>query len=690
MSDPLSNIENDLGVGPRRVRASFRRSYQRGRDQSDEDEQAAVRRRAHRSPAAPVLSEDLRKYKEANKSEGKLNSFGVPQEHHNLENVDRLPRVGAEQGGRCVRPYRPARASAPVSRQAAQISSASSSSAAVGPGFHRTPVPVQSREASGSPSLIPHVGGVEGVAVGMGGSAAREDSRSPAGLSPPRGGAGRVPGYPGGVQPEGGGGVQEHEEASRGLRIRRSLNSLQRTLQDEHARAAARERRVTSPERGVTRTLRANLESMIAEANSTEESVRQENERYCRDSQRAATRITEQRRQAERRSQEERRAAEQKRKEDEDARAREEAERKRKEEEEARRRQEEAAKKSEEERQTQERERQTKEREDANRQALERSRHAARTAYKYVIDARELVKKLEKFEEEDVKSFEQADPSSKRDARRKVSTPINTISGVTSQVEGAINSINIAMAQFKRENQMKYLFAAYRMGEHVFSVTESQVKVQTKMAWAYGATMAEVIKRNMEAEWLLLGQWFKLCPYCVPDYAAQREGESDEAWNKRRNWNPGESEESFMLKQSAYIRVYFAYLVQLQAYDRIWAWFARVLNKPRQAQTRILPALLFAALEVSGFFLWGMFKEHFGKILVIINTHIKNICEEKERTRAEVIGPFNKKLFYFMDKAAQRPNKTDPMNWRFEIPEGFQMKSTASHDVEEMFRASGG
>lgn len=258
------------------------------------------------------------------------------------------------------------------------------------------------------------------------------------------------------------------------------------------------------------------------------------------------------------------------------------------------------------------------------------------------------------------------------DCQKAVSTPVNAISPVNSahMMDKLIRLRLLLMGESADIGDARVTSSAHPNGiaycknllaKKLVKQGEQTVSSKPDAAFAIAAVTVALWNEFPDFGQLLLAHFYKECPYLVPFYIPQREGQSDEEYYKALGYRyledgTVEKQDKFLKRMSGIMRLYAAILVtrQMRQYQNKphphgvangWSWMAATLNlKP---QPDICASLLFDFLEVAGNGMATHYGSQFQKLL-----HIT--CKEyyprlKEVTPAGSGGPVTR-LQEFLQK----------------------------------------
>lgn len=159
---------------------------------------------------------------------------------------------------------------------------------------------------------------------------------------------------------------------------------------------------------------------------------------------------------------------------------------------------------------------------------------------------------------------------------------------------------------------------------------EDQVNVNPKAAFPIAAVITELWLEFPVFGRLVLAHFYRQCPYIVPYFLPQQEGQSNEDYYKslgyRYSGGKVEQQPTYLKRMSGVVRLYAAVMISLSrrnqphphGLEHAWRYLAALLNlSPR---TDITAAILVEFLTVAGSAMSREYGKQFQKILHLICT----------------------------------------------------------------------
>lgn len=159
---------------------------------------------------------------------------------------------------------------------------------------------------------------------------------------------------------------------------------------------------------------------------------------------------------------------------------------------------------------------------------------------------------------------------------------------------------------------------------------EDLVSINPKAAFPIAAVIVELWLEFPIVGRLILANFYKRCPYLVPYYLLQEEGQSKEEYLKSLGYRytngQVEQQTAFLKRLSGIVRLYAAVIITLprrqlphpHGMDQAWRFLASLLNMPPQFE--ITAVILVEFLNVVGHAMMKEYRRQFQKILHLLCT----------------------------------------------------------------------
>nr|CAG4650187.1 EOG090X0755 [Sida crystallina] len=243
-----------------------------------------------------------------------------------------------------------------------------------------------------------------------------------------------------------------------------------------------------------------------------------------------------------------------------------------------------------------------------------------------------------------VNSKEQHLKQFKFDCQKAVNTPVNAISPVSaSHLRDKLdklrnllsgNSVEVGDRRFSATQQPGGLeYVADLLARKFVRQGEDVVSSNPESAFAIAAVITALWVEFPTFGRLVLAHFYEMCPYLVPYYVPQQEGQSNQDYYKALGYQYTdgqiEKQDKFLKRMSGLVGLYAAVIIsvprqqqqQLQhsyGLAKGWTFLASVLNLPPRAE--ITATVLFHFLEVAGHSLSQAYGRQFQKLLHLLCT----------------------------------------------------------------------
>ncbi|KAK2165077.1 hypothetical protein LSH36_55g07001 [Paralvinella palmiformis] len=258
--------------------------------------------------------------------------------------------------------------------------------------------------------------------------------------------------------------------------------------------------------------------------------------------------------------------------------------------------------------------------------------------------------KLISLQKENSKQFQTLlfDPKlkkSKFELQKAVNTLVNTISsGSGHQLCEKLNQIKALLSGSRvvvgsssvsaKSCSGGLEFCRDLFAKKLVSQGETQVASQPESAFVFAAVAVGVWSEFPEVGDLILAHFYLACPYLVPYYVPQLEGQSTEQLLGYVYENDKcEKQDQFLKRMSGLMYFYAAITVstpptikQHHPYgiDKAWSWLTQVIHLDPRPD--ITATLIFEFFEVTAYFLMQAYKKQFNKLLdVIIKEYLPKV-----------------------------------------------------------------
>lgn len=235
--------------------------------------------------------------------------------------------------------------------------------------------------------------------------------------------------------------------------------------------------------------------------------------------------------------------------------------------------------------------------------------------------------------------------------------PINAISGLDGR--HTLEQYNRLVSVLRGDRELNcgrvskhplgVLFCKYSMAKKFVA----QVDVKPRVLFAYASVMIELWREFPDFGNLLLGEFHKQCPYLIPVFWPQLEGQSNEDYYKSLGYqyidDQVEKQDLFLKRMTAMVQMYAAITVSSvrsagkQPHPHnlqfSWRWIAAMLNLEPQAD--VSATVIYSYLKIAGNKMAAVYKKQFFKLIQFIQSHylkrIKQVTPEDQSQQSIAI-----------------------------------------------------
>ncbi|XP_046745081.1 mRNA export factor Gle1 isoform X2 [Diprion similis] len=224
------------------------------------------------------------------------------------------------------------------------------------------------------------------------------------------------------------------------------------------------------------------------------------------------------------------------------------------------------------------------------------------------------------------------------ECQKAINIPVNAISGVsrehlTDKYEKLHGLLGGKPPTNANQHPQGIPFCKHTLAKKFVNQGEALVSSKPEMAFSVAAVIVALWNDYPDFGELLLAYFYKTCPYLVPMFLPQQQGQSNEDYYKSLGYKYSEDgtverQDKFLKRMSGLMRLYAALTVTRQrklvtrphphGLQNAWRWLAAILNiEPRPD---ICATLIFDMLEVTGHALWKTYPNQFPKLLALLIT----------------------------------------------------------------------
>nr|SVE74214.1 EOG090X0755 [Daphnia barbata] len=193
------------------------------------------------------------------------------------------------------------------------------------------------------------------------------------------------------------------------------------------------------------------------------------------------------------------------------------------------------------------------------------------------------------------------------------------------------NAVQISSRTVRaNEHPGGYEYCANLLARRLVAQGEDQVNVNPKAAFPIAAIISELWLEFPVFGRLVLAHFYRQCPYIVPYYLPQKEGQSNEDYYKslgyRYSGGKVEQQPAYLKRMSGVVRLYAAILISVprrnqphpHGLEHAWRYLAALLNLP--PRNDITATILVEFLTVTGAAMSREYGRQFQKMLHLICT----------------------------------------------------------------------
>ncbi|XP_078039527.1 gle1 RNA export mediator [Augochlora pura] len=226
------------------------------------------------------------------------------------------------------------------------------------------------------------------------------------------------------------------------------------------------------------------------------------------------------------------------------------------------------------------------------------------------------------------------------ECQKAINIPVNAISGISRQhLYDKYERLNSLLKGESSPNVNQYpegaAFCKNMLAKEIVNQGGTLVSSKPKMAFPIAAVVVAIWNDYPDFGDLLLSHFYDTCPYIVPVFLPEIEGQSNEDYYKLLGYKYAkdgtiEKHDKFLKRMSGLIRLYASITITSQrkgvnktnphGLQHAWRWLAAVLNiEPRTEIADLCATLLLDMFEVAGNALWTAYPRQFHKLLILLS-----------------------------------------------------------------------
>ncbi|XP_011862212.1 PREDICTED: nucleoporin GLE1 [Vollenhovia emeryi] len=225
------------------------------------------------------------------------------------------------------------------------------------------------------------------------------------------------------------------------------------------------------------------------------------------------------------------------------------------------------------------------------------------------------------------------------ECQKAINIPVNAISGVSEQhlrdkYDRLHNLLIGKLSPNVTQHPQGVIFCKNHLAKKIVSQGETLVSSKPEMAFPVAMIVVALWNEHPDFGELFLAHLHEACPFTVPVFLQQQEGQSNEDYYKSLGCKYSEDgtveqQDKFLKRMSGLIRLYASITVTRQrkgvtkvhpyGLQHAWRWLAAVLNiEPRADICDLCATLILDMLEVAGNVLCHAYPKQFNKLLVLL------------------------------------------------------------------------
>ncbi|KMQ90590.1 nucleoporin gle1 [Lasius niger] len=225
------------------------------------------------------------------------------------------------------------------------------------------------------------------------------------------------------------------------------------------------------------------------------------------------------------------------------------------------------------------------------------------------------------------------------ECQKAINIPVNAISGVSEQhLRDKYDRLHNLLIGKSSPNVTQHpqgvIFCKDHLAKKIVSQGETLVSSKPEMAFPVAMIVVALWNEHVDFGELFLARLHETCPFTIPIFLPQQEGQSNEDYYKSLGckYEDGtvEKQDKFLKRMSGLMRLYASITVTGQrkgvakahpyGLQYAWRWLAAVLNiEPRADICDLCATLILDMLEVAGNVLWSAYPTQFHKLLTLLS-----------------------------------------------------------------------
>ncbi|XP_011138602.1 nucleoporin GLE1 [Harpegnathos saltator] len=225
------------------------------------------------------------------------------------------------------------------------------------------------------------------------------------------------------------------------------------------------------------------------------------------------------------------------------------------------------------------------------------------------------------------------------ECQKAINIPVNAIAGTNEQhLRDKYDRLQSLLTGRSSPNVMQHpqgiAFCKDHLAKKIVSQGETLISSKPEMAFPIAAIVVALWNEHKDFGELVLAHLHEACPFAVPIFPLQQDGQSNEDYYKSLGCKYSEDgsfekQDKYLKRMSGLMRLYISITVTSQrkgvtkthphGLQYAWRWLAAVLNiEPRADTCDLCATLILDMLEVAGNVLWTAYPNQFHKLLILL------------------------------------------------------------------------
>lgn len=228
------------------------------------------------------------------------------------------------------------------------------------------------------------------------------------------------------------------------------------------------------------------------------------------------------------------------------------------------------------------------------------------------------------------------------ECQKAINIPVNAISSVSKEhlrdkYDRLQNLLIGKLSPNVTQHPQGVIFCKNHLAKKIVSQGETLVSSKPEMAFPVAMIVVALWNEHPDFGELFLAHLHEACPFTIPLFLQQQEGQSNEDYYKSLGCKYSEDgtvekQDKFLKRMSGLMRLYASITVTRQrkgvtkshpyGLEHAWRWLSAVMNiEPRVDICDLCATLILDMLEVAGNVLWTAYPKQFHKLLMVLMEH---------------------------------------------------------------------